>query len=463
MQEDLAALGPSTASREEVDRTPSEVVVHLLSAVIKAMPEDNEAETLAELRETLQRSFAQRALTVDATHDLLSEAAQTLEEADFEDLAALAVKLGGQMPKRGQKVAPTRAHDNLYGRTYDSALVDTLVQDPPEGTLKALGSAGSALADCLDGNKGTKKWAGEWVKNLLKEGDPRFWNGGVPALTQIKNCEDKEEAFNILKDFLSTEPEDGLAAVAFPWLLVKLSLKSQQFGVCPWMVPANKNYMSVTTKQAGRENELIPQDKAKGKVLTEGGGITLAHQPNAVREEEFMLPSQRPTTVNRPRIRRPDDDPQGPSTTTPAIETALEHEAVYGSGVSGSTNIMLHLLEWMNKEGGAVDPKDFLVGTMMFLVYDGGHSIHEVMWTANQLDETLNLDLDLGDSEDPNAFVGDTDRLVEILGEDTRQKVAAAQQAALDKVVSTFNEHSHFAESEAEVLQGEEEVLQGQV
>jgi hypothetical protein len=285
----------------------------------------------------------------------------------------------------------------------------------------------------------------------------------VPALTQIKNCEDKEEAFNILKDFLSTEPEDGLAAVAFPWLLVKLSLKSQQFGVCPWMVPANKNYMSVTTKQAGRENELIPQDKAKGKVLTEGGGITLAHQPNAVREEEFMLPSQRPTTVNRPRIRRPDDDPQGPSTTTPAIETALEHEAVYGSGVSGSTNIMLHLLEWMNKEGGAVDPKDFLVGTMMFLVYDGGHSIHEVMWTANQLDETLNLDLDLGDSEDPNAFVGDTDRLVEILGEDTRQKVAAAQQAALDKVVSTFNEHSHFAESEAEVLQGEEEVLQGQV
>ena len=79
-----------------------------------------------------------------------------------------------------------------------------------------------------------------------------------------------------------------------------------------------------------------------------------------------MVPSQRPTTVNRPKIRRPDDD--GPTTTTPAIETALEHEAVYGSGVSGSTNIMLHLLEWMNKEGGAVDPKDFALKTRLRVV-----------------------------------------------------------------------------------------------
>lgn len=30
-------------------------------------------------------------------------------------------------------------------------------------------------------------------------------------------------------------------------------------------------------------------------------------------------------------------------------------------------------------------------------------------------------------------------------------------------MVSTFNEHSHFAESEAEGLQGEEEVLQDEV
>jgi hypothetical protein len=443
MQEDLKGLGASQNERGEVERTPTEVSAQLLSALTKALGADTDEKVVEKSLKKVRKAFAGRQLTVDGAHDLLTDVGTDLKNAGFDELAKLCADLGGQIPARGEKVARTRAHENIYGRVFDSKLVDGLVKDPPPGTIKALGSAGSAIVAEIE-KFGLDRFAGDWVKELLTDKDPRFWNAGVPELVDILNGGDNSDTWPKVKKYLSSPPSDGVAAVGFPWLLVKLSLKlkGSQKSAAPWMDAANSNYSTVIMKQSGRENEDIQQHKSSGKIITEGGGITLGHQPTAVKED-WMTPSQRPTTVNRPKLDRTDeDDPVGG---TEAIDTALDHEATYASGVSGSTNIMLHMVEHLNTNGAGINTKDFLVGAMMFLVYDGGHSVHEVMWTANQLDGKLSLGLGLGDPDDPNAFVGDSSKLISILDDETSQKVETAQESALDGVVDYFDKNSHYA------------------
>lgn len=66
---------------------------------------------------------------------------------------------------------------------------------------------------------------------------------------------------------------------------------------------------------------------------------------------------------------------------------------------------------------------EFLMNTMLYLVYDGGHSMHEVMWVANSLDAELKLGLNLGDPSNPVEFVSDYNQLVNGCEIDPKMKV----------------------------------------
>ncbi|SFL97977.1 hypothetical protein [Rugamonas rubra] len=75
-----------------------------------------------------------------------------------------------------------------------------------------------------------------------------------------------------------------------------------------------------------------------------------------------------------------------------AVQQALSHGLPWVGGVSGTTNLMLHLsadLHGTPGDNGApqlFEQKDVLLATMMFVNYDGGHSLHSSMWVGNQLD-----------------------------------------------------------------------------
>jgi hypothetical protein len=75
-----------------------------------------------------------------------------------------------------------------------------------------------------------------------------------------------------------------------------------------------------------------------------------------------------------------------------AVQQALSHGLPWVGGVSGTTNLMLHLGNDLHGElsaQGVASPfeqKDVLLATMMFVNYDGGHSLHSSMWVGNQLD-----------------------------------------------------------------------------
>lgn len=444
----MQAVGPSEAERD-APRAPSEVVIHLQRAVEQALGKDPKNAALKKLLGTLRQTYLKHDLTVESTRKLLAEARKTCETGNLPELAKLSESLLGQIPAKSGDMPATRLHENIYGRVFDSQLIGDLVQDPPEGVKTSMKEAGTAMADLLDelgAKNANNNWAGNKIKEYLNSKDPRFWVPKVPGLEKVKNAKDSNEALTELKAYLRADKTNGQECVAMPWVLCKLSLFLTATGGSPWMDEANKNYNGVIMKQTGRDKPMVPDGQ---KLETEGAGITLRHQPPAVKED-WMVPSQRPTTINRPQIGGEDmagHDTSGGPRTTDAIQEALAHGAPYASGVSGSTNIMLHLLKHLKDKGKAIDTRDYLLGTMMFLVYDGGHSIHEVLWTANQLNAQLDLKLDLGgDSSKPNEFVADYEKFAAVFGDKTGAAVQRATDSAWKGVGAYFDQHSYFAE-----------------
>lgn len=81
----------------------------------------------------------------------------------------------------------------------------------------------------------------------------------------------------------------------------------------------------------------------------------------------------------------------------------------------------------------------------MVLVYDGGHSMQEVMWTGNQCNEALGLGLGWAERGDPRAFLADYDKFVDSHAPDTRRWMAAAMDRAWQATQDHHDRHSHFS------------------
>ena len=168
------------------------------------------------------------------------------------------------------------------------------------------------------------------------------------------------------------------------------------------------------------------------------GGITLPHQIPVI-QEAWMNPSTRPITKNEPnlaflsKVSREDLYNKAKP-----IKMAERHGLAWVSGVSGSTNILLHQLKYLRDQGKAeIDINAYLLATLAFLVYDGGHSMQEVLYVANQLDEPLKLGLHLSDKAAPEEFVADYSRLP--------KKGAKAMEGALEDLVAYFHKNSYYS------------------
>jgi hypothetical protein len=85
-----------------------------------------------------------------------------------------------------------------------------------------------------------------------------------------------------------------------------------------------------------------------------------------------------------------------------------------------------------------------LVGTSMFLVADGGHSMQEVLYTANVLDDKLKLGMGMPGGE-ADKFVADYEQFATIIGGDSGEAIKKATDKALARTTEYFEENSHYA------------------
>ena len=76
----------------------------------------------------------------------------------------------------------------------------------------------------------------------------------------------------------------------------------------------------------------------------------------------------------------------------------------------------------------------------MFLVYDGGHSISEVLWAASAIEEGLQLPFSFKSSEHDHHFIPDLRKLTDLLSPDPElldawsQALESAFDGSLEKM-----------------------------
>lgn len=431
-QKEMSKAGGSQAPRTAA-RTPNEVLINLLAFIRKHPAEFIEYET--KLKEIFMKHEIELETLDRIFNSIISSSLINQEEKAYLE------NLKKQLPSNLASLPLTRKHENIYGRVFETALINHLVENPPDEVIKSINSTSKQLALLLRNTflNDNGKVNGEYrsilyrFRNFIKKDDVRFWFPKVEGLTKIGELDNYSKIFDSLVNYLEEDKNTGLQCISVPYTLVKIIVLIEQFqrrnnkSIIPWMDRTNKNYKLIVSQTS--------RIKRAKELYTEGAGITLPHQPSA-QHEDWMIPSQRPSTFYQLQIDKP----------SKSARLALERGVPWGGGVSGSTNVALFALHNFNKEYQSnIDPMNYLLGTIMFLTYDGGHSIHEALWTGNQLDNQLHMGLNLSEeSTDPKEFVADYTKLLNILKGDAAKKFEEGVNEAFDKVIKYYNDYSYF-------------------
>ena len=173
----------------------------------------------------------------------------------------------------------------------------------------------------------------------------------------------------------------------------------------------------------------------KTGLKTEGAGITLNYQPTS-EHKDWMTPSERPTTVRKPNF-------DYESSNSDKKYASFEHGIPWASGMSGTTNMLIYAWQHFNKKEGINFEACFL-GIMLFLVYDGGHSMHEPLWAASQVNQQLRLGYDFGKSEDLTSYISNYETFIDMYEGNLKHSIENAFEKSFEKTVDYFNKYSFY-------------------
>ncbi|MEN3262308.1 hypothetical protein AAH678_27060 [Sodalis endosymbiont of Spalangia cameroni] len=381
---------PTTINLEETYKTPTEVsflwmgflrhaagqLTYNLRLLVKQL-----------LNQQQERCLHHKKLTLRSTRASLINDSRILRHAGLAALAdkAATKRKGGtpclldQLPKSEAGLHATRLHDNIYGRVFDTHWIAQLVANPPAEVVAAMTTIAryysSYLEHLLPDRQQTvlKKLHNQIVQ------DRRFWFKSFPAMEHLSHPAFAWPAYvEEVQKILRSEIKTGEHCIAIPYLTVKLFNATNDLPIAEhksWQIMTNLSYRWYIKPRTGRTVE--DRACAEANVLpTPAAGITLRYQPPAVSDAEKMTAERRP--CNHYRIPASRLLPK-----YPAVKTALRHGLPYSGGVSGSTGIMLSVIKELIKKKENIDLRMGLLGTIMFMNYDGGHSIHEALWVAN--------------------------------------------------------------------------------
>jgi len=345
---------------------------------------------------------------------------------------------------------------DYYGRLFDSIYVNQLVENPPKEVQVAM----TAIADSLGRNLENMFNDPNFVllrgrldigiHRLITEKDPRFWFPKVADLHAIKNSVVSTGSTAKIISYLKKDKKNGWEVISVPYLLQKLGVLLGKYDTYKnfapqYFIDANKIYPKifdemVKTVRGQRSSNANPMI-----ILSKEGGIPLKGQPQAIVDTGF-IESERPTDDRYPKLNALKTmNPLGKI----ALLSQLDHGVTWCSGFSGSTNIDLHGWYWVQNNANPalrknVDKKAGFLGTVMFLVYDGGHSIYEPLWTASVIDKKLGLDFKLTDSTKIQDFIPDFEKYIDIYKNTALElPVAAAFDKAFEQVIVNFRRYGH--------------------
>lgn len=478
----------------DMPRLPTEIAVHwmaILANVIELLPKNRKKvhEPFEALFDDIKRQWLRHDLDISNVRSALRHSMKSLARIGHphaDCLIKVADLLDRELDRYGTASPPTtRLFDNIYGRTFESALIAHLVEHPPEAVLKSMQQLGNALALSIERAAGNARfgYALNEVQQSIKK-KPRFWhphfsehNRAYAAFMQLTlPCRSTDQVLKntaidqnpnvkrgseLLQAMLTARVKDGIDCIARPYMAVVLmnafGLEAVHF---PGKTKADQHYSSVT-RAASRYTP--PSSYAEGAVVSKWmpkariAGITLAYQwPAAAapkRAEATIRPALRCEPIfpvdERPDLSLPVQTHPGQSAET---ALALQNGIPYVCGASGSTNLTLHYIDEVN-ETARVDPRlepidvdHAMLGTMMFLNYDGGHSIHEVLWTVNRFESSQQPSPAMGTdvtAAPSSRFKSDYGKYIDRFSDSpaTRDALGTATQHAFDVMLERRREY----------------------
>jgi hypothetical protein len=329
-------------------------------------------------------------------------------------------------------------HENLYGRKFDSEIAHALIHNPPPAMLESTRAVAKALierfeplfaslndTEHLDFLDGIHKWVDD---------DVRPWFSHTPEIHAFLENPSFEALLNALR-----KVDTGIDVLKVNFLAVQLSMLGRHTASKDWMAFADANYHTAVIPQ--RSTYAMDHD-----VKTQSYGIRLHYQP------EYEPTPQFGQGKSWADARTPDFE----------MLTAFEDMAVSTghpivNGASGSTNIMAFMLRHLAQTDPSFDANSALLGTMSFLVFDGGHSFNEAMTVADAIrthpgtTDPHDLDASMERSDMMSDYALQYHDLAR-LGE--RGTIEHVLDTALSKTLDYFDAHSHYAQQNQHIADG---------
>ncbi len=315
-----------------------------------------------------QKTWVAHVYDANSVHHYFGSIGRWCDEASLPQLSALASDLHaatGRYLKQGRSLAAE--NDNPMKRAWESALVRSLVNDPPPEVLGCAHQVGRHLAARIRYVVDEDRDAGLAVVSRfhqLTQGDSRFWMSHVQGLQKFVDAPENKQKRRLL-EYLETPPRTGEECLSLYYSTVKISRALQE----------NARRFTPWGQTEADQQEFRVRDDARRIIkgsnhLASGSGILLAHQPPMQSDPYANTHWYRPALSNHPDLADP----------SPMIDKSLASGAPYVSGPSGSAAFILGAVDHMiNREQGQISRRQAMLGALMFLTYDGGHSLHEVM------------------------------------------------------------------------------------
>ncbi|MEK9499312.1 MARTX multifunctional-autoprocessing repeats-in-toxin holotoxin RtxA [Photorhabdus sp. P32] len=415
----------STAERE-APKTENESLIAFMSRLETA----NIPEALP-LIGRARKLWLTGQVTSQETIKLFDDAAGQLQA--YPELHALVLSL---QTDAHRKKSTTQYIDNLFGRRFDSELAHTLVKTASPDAIAASRQIGQFLVQefesYMQSTTGSTVRDGQiairmqaFAERIKK--DIRPWFSRVPELTTFL----QKPTFDNFK-IMMTKVDNGFEMIKIPFLAVKMSnIDGMGLHSSQWKAEADMFYREEIYKARSTSSKLTNMADVTYKVkLTEQQtndyGIALPYQPSGDQYEDFLYGRK----VAAGRVLTP-----GQETTLERNALAQGHSVV--TGASGSTNIMVHLNDYIASQDPSFSQEQAYLNTLVFLVFDGGHSVNESLVVYKALQET-------GDERRQvlqNYTASYTD-LMDIAGDKGERWINQALNSAFEKTQHLYRENT---------------------
>ncbi len=356
---------------------------------------DWQLETVRGILRKQKTNWLTHNLGVEAVSNSLKKDSAELYKVNLKELGDFAYRADGkqslfiQLPRTDVfEKYQTRLNDNFYGTVFETNLMYGLVKEPPPQILNAMYSVALGLEEMF--NELPLDIVTNKLIDLLEtsiEKHQRPWFGKVPELEKLidKNISNTDK-LTLLRGFLKAPIKDGYHVIAIAYLAQHLYIARHRFAHLlnlddvQWVRTTQHIYNDVhKTKFNATTGTLIRPLLSKSSIDQEVFkpilGITNIYQPPAV-------PPLEDGSIHRPGASQLINI--GSTNTPDAVNNALQYGLPNITGISGTTNIFLGTLTHLQTDlGYEIDNAAAFLGLLMFLVLDGGHSIHEALLMAN--------------------------------------------------------------------------------